>query len=298
MKCASIVAAFLAVLAAPVLADFRSVTLTQTGGDNANETMNMTVESFVKGDVGQFYIRKSSNEVMKEGMFFYTPDALKTLFLVNPEDKTFSEWDMEAFLQFALSVLKSLGPLVKFEIVDPKVELISQKPGPTRHGLDTEEYLFGSRYGIESRVLGIKQKQLIEETTKIRTATLPIALGLFMRTKPPLTGTEFDKIVENSPWGQLGDSEVALEYRLDTVVTSGKKGKKQKQQTSWQETRATELDLDSSGPADGYGFPGDYQEVVLMPNTDLMAADQGEGEGESQKEKKGWRRLIRKKDDG
>lgn len=280
---------FLALVAVPALADIRAITETMTGGDNASEEMNMTVESFTDGEKGNFYIRKSSNPFMKEGMYLYTPDGGKTLFLVDPVEMTYSEWDLEAIIQFAGTVLQSLGPLVKFEIVDPKVELLTEQAGPSWDGLATTEYTFRSEYTMKTRVMGIKSQQHVNARTKIRTAQLPTPLGVWMRTDPPKTGTEFDKIVENSPWGEIA-GQVALDYRADTVITSGKKNN---QQSSWMESKTIELDRDAGGPPGGYGFPDTYQPVQMMPTQEQLA-----GQESKDGKKKGRFGGLFKKGDG
>lgn len=293
MKRLAVFSLLVALVAAPGFADIRIRSVTTSGGDNANETMNITVEAYIKGLLGNFYFESSSNPFMKEGMYLHTPDAGKTLFMVDPENETFSEWDLEAILQFAGNMLEGIGAMVKFEIIDPEVKLVSQGVGPTTHGLSTQAYEFASRYVMRMRIMGMKREEIVEEKARIVTADLPATARVWNRTEPPKTGTEFDKIIEASAWSQIDG--VAVAYRTDTVTTSGKKNE---QQRSWSETNMEDLDQNSGGPPGGYGYPDHYQRTEMMPTSDQLAT--GEAPNEESGEKKKKKRFSRflKKDGG
>ncbi len=269
-----------ALAALPAAADIRYTTRTSSGGDTPNSQMNMVAEGWVDGERAQIYFRESSNPWMKTGTYLYTPDAGRTLFLVDPEQKTYSEWDLEAILRFAGSVLRGMGPLLKFEVQDPEVKLVSEGPGPALLGLPTTEYELHSSYTMLVKVLGFKNQQSIREVSQIVTTTaLPdMALAVWLRNDPPKTGHDgIDQLAERTWTATEG---VTLKMRTESTVT----GKKGKQQSSWTEFVVTELDANAGGPPDGYGYPESYTRTSMMPTEEELAGqEQGEDEGKKKR---------------
>ena len=275
---ATLILTVLAVL--PAAADVRFESVTRSGGQNPNEQMDMTILGYTQGEVGNFYIQKSSNPFMKEGMYLHTSDGGNSMVLVDPKEETYSEWDLDEIIQMAGTVIQALGGLVKIEVENPKVELVSKGAGAPLHGLSTEVYVFETSYALLTRVMGIKQQQLVEEKSTITTTQelSNTSAGVMMRTDPPKTGTELDQMIEASPWGKIDG--VAVAYRTDTRIVRGKK--QNKVDESWSEMTVTALDRSSGGPPGGYGYPDHYTQVSMMP-TAAMTGEQPEEDGKKRR---------------
>ncbi len=267
----------------PAGADTLIQTRTVSGGDQPNSQMDMLADAYTDGTRVQVYFRESSNPWMKSGMYLFSPDGGTTLFLVDPKEETYSEWDLEALLQFAGAMLRGMGPLLQFEIRDPDVKLVSEGPGPVTLGMPTKEHKLESSYTLSMRILGMKREQTVRESSTILTTKeLPAtALGVWLRSEPPKIGHgELDKLIAAN-WAPLQDEGLTVVREVQTVMTT----KKGKEQRSWSKFETLKFDDAAGGPPGGYGFPDSYQQVSMMPTEEEMAGGSGD-DGEKGKKKR------------
>ena len=68
---------------------------TAEGGKGA-EQQNSIVKTWVSGDNGKTMFEESANPMMAKGTYIITKDGGKTMYLVNPEDKTYMKWDLDS----------------------------------------------------------------------------------------------------------------------------------------------------------------------------------------------------------
>jgi hypothetical protein len=225
----------------------------------------MAVEGWVKGEKGKFLFTESeSNPMMPEGSYLITEDGGRTFVLVNDRDKTWAVWDIEAMLRFVGSMMNSLGPLVKMEINEPQVELLSEEKGDSILGLPTTHYRIRTAYDMKVKVIGIKQRSETETVQDLWTtqAIEEEAFGAWLRKEPPKTGNEeLDKLVSSEIEKTEG---FLLRSVSETVSVSGRKGNKRN--TSRSITEITELDTNPSIPNATFTFPREeYQQVEMAP---------------------------------
>lgn len=229
--------------------------------DARNGNNQIVVEGWVAGDKAKVLFRDSGNPMMKKGSYLLTKDGGRTLYLVDPEEKTYAEWDLQAMLGTAGAVLQGMGPLLKIEFSDPKVEKVSEGDGGSLLGLPTRHVKSRTSYSMKIKVLGMGQasnvvsEQEIWATDKLK----DVGLGVWLRADPPRTGNEnFDKLVAAQA-SQVGG------FPLKTVTVSTTTNNKGKQQVSRTSTEVTELDAAASVPDATFEIPGGYEETQLVP---------------------------------
>lgn len=271
--------------AAPSWAGIHYKAVTTNQDARAKET-KMQVEGWVSGDNARVVFQDSNNPMAQEGAYLITRDGGRTIYMVDPKEKTYMKWDIEAVLGMAGAVMEGMGPLLKMEFTEPKVEKLAGGDGPTMLGLPTQHAKYRTSYSMKIRVMGMGQEsQIVSEqdiwsTTKLADP----ALGVWLRKNPPKLGNEqFDRLIK-------AEMEKVSGYPLKTVTVTTTTDKKGRQNTSRSTMEVTQLDTNANVPADSFEIPAGYEETQ-MPTL------QGET-GEGQEEQGGLGGLLRKRRSG
>lgn len=257
--------AILLAAAVPASAGIRYKAVTKTaaeGGKGNNSTIE--VEGWVSGDSAKVvFLQSGGNPVTKKGAYMLTKNGGKTLYLVDPEEKTYSEFDLSALLGTMGAIMNGMGPMLKIQFTDPKVEKISEGDGGTILGLPTKHYKHKTSYGMTVKVFGmgnttdVVQEQDVWTTTSLTDA----GLSAWLRAEPPKTGNaEFDKLI-SSEMGRFS----GFPLKMVTVSTSTQK-KGNKQQVTRQTMEVTELDAKAAVPDSTFEIPAGYEQTqIAMP---------------------------------
>lgn len=241
---------------------YKATTKTQ---DAASKAGDIQVEGWVSGDNSKVvFLESGGNPVARKGTYFLTKDGGKTLLLVNPEDKTYAEWSLQGMLGTIGAVMNGMGPLLKVQFADLKVDKISEEDGGAVVGQPTRHYKFRTSYTMTIKVFGmgtvtdVVQEQDVWATTKLGDA----ALGVWLRAEPPRTGNaEFDKLLT----GEAGKYEG---FPLKTVTVSTSTQKKGNKSTTTKSTmEVTQLDASVTVPASAFEIPAGYEkaEIPMVP---------------------------------
>jgi hypothetical protein len=255
-----IFALLFALAAAPGFAAIHYKSVTKTEGTGGESPADISVEGWVAGDNAKVEIQDSANPILQEGTYLITKNGAKTILLVNPEEKTYAEWDPAAMLGAAGSVLNGVGPLVKFEFSDPKVEKLVDEAGPTMLGQATRHYKFRTSYTMKIKVFGMGNESAVvtEEDIWVTSQLTDPALGVWLRAEGMKTGNQqLDKLI-NSERGKITG------FPLKTVSVNTSTNKKGKQTKSTMTMEVTELDTKASVPASAFEIPAGYEETEIM----------------------------------
>jgi hypothetical protein len=251
--------ALAATLAVPALAGIHYQATTTTE-DASGKSGKIQVEGWVSGDKAKVEFKDSNNPMAHAGTYLLTKDGGKTLYLVNPEEKTYAQWDLQAILGLAGSVLQSMGPLLKFEFSDPKVEKLLEEDGGNVAGQPTRHTRFRTSYSMKMKVFGLGNsadtvsEQDIWATTRLQ----DMGLGIWLRADPPHTGNEqFDKLI-------AAERDKVTGFPLKTVTTTTTTQKKGKQSVTRQVMEVTQLQTQSV-PDSSFEIPAGYEETQMLP---------------------------------
>lgn len=265
-RLAAIAFVLAAILAAPARAGVYYEAVTR--GETRQERLE--VHGWVDGEKAKVEFLASGNPLMPTGSYLVTPDGGKTLFLIDPEKKTYSRWDLDAMMRTAGAAMEAMGPMLNLEISDPRVEKLGEEDGGTLVGLPTTHYRYRTTYEMQMKIMGIKRASRVEMEQEIwaTDAVVEPGFGVWLR-KERATGNEtLDKLVK-AEMGKI--SGFPLKTVTVTTTTSGKG----KQQQTRSETVVILLDRERSVPASTFEIPSDYQETQMLP----MMPEGGEGGG-------------------
>ena len=281
----SVLALFLAA-AAPGFAGIH-YKATTTVQDASSKSSKILVEGWVSGDNAKVaFLESGGNPVAQEGTYMVTKDGGRTLYLVNPEEKTYAKWDVQGMLGALGSIMNSMGPLLKMQFSDPKVEKLAEDDGGVIQGLPTRHYKYRTSYTMTVRVLGMgNTSDVVNEQDVWTTSKLADpGLGVWLRAEPPRTGNaEFDKLISAEAYQFKG-------FPVKMVTVSTSTPKKGKPTTSRSTMEVTQIDASATVPASAFEIPAGYQETQLLPTT--QGAEQQEGQEEEQG---GLRGLLKKR---
>jgi len=243
----------------PAFAGIHYKAVTKT--DDPRNPANIQVEGWVSGDKAKVEFEESANPVAKSGAYLITKDGGKTIYLVDPEEKTYAEWDLQAMLGMVGAVMQGMGPLLKMEFSEPKVEKLLDEDGGTVVGLPTRHTRYRTSYTMKIKVLGMgNEANVVTEQDIWATDKLQdIALGVWLRSDPPRTGNpQFDKLIAS-------EVDKAKGFPLKTVTVSTTTQKKGKTTTTRSTMQVTELDTSANVAAASFEIPAGYQETQLLP---------------------------------
>lgn len=240
---------------------------TTAEGTKGADMQSNLVRAWVDGNSAKVEFVESNNPMMGKGTYLVTSDGSKTLFLVNPKEKTYSKFDLDGITQIAGGAMKMMH--AKFS--DPKVEPLGEESGGLVVGIPTTLYRYRVSYTMSMSFMGMKtSNQTVEEyETWVAPKLVEAALGIWLRRDAPKTGNaDLDALVraQRSRWQGF-----PLKQRTVQTVTDNK-GKTQVTTTTmevidWQPAVI---------PASTFGIPAGFKE------TDMFSAMGGEGnEGEN-----------------
>ena len=124
-------------LASPSWSGIHYTSRTYAEGENANDAASMDVEGWVDGDNAKILFTSSGNPMMGSGSYLVTTNGGSTLYLVNPQEKTYTEWDLEKMLGMAGSMMEGMGGVFKMNISDSSVETLLTEDGGSIFGMSS-----------------------------------------------------------------------------------------------------------------------------------------------------------------
>jgi hypothetical protein len=252
----------LLVLAAHSFAGVYYVAQTTAEGGKSAEKQNMIVKAWASGDSGKVVFEESKNPMMGKGTYIITKDGGKTMFLVDPKEKTYMKWDLDSMMGLLGGAMK----MMNLKFTDPKVEALGEEPDGLVAGVPTVHYRFRTTYAMSMSFMMMKTNSRVVKDEEIWAATklADAALGIWLRKTPPKTGNEdMDKLIKAEMSKVQG-----FPLKRKTVQTStDEKGKKEVTTIT---IEVTELQM-VPVPDSTFEIPSDYKETSL--------AGTGEGEG-------------------
>ena len=261
LSSAIVFVAALAVAAVPCFAGIHYQAVSK-GEGAGSEASNMQVEGWVSGPKARVEFKDSGNPVMKEGAYIITKDGGKTMYLVDPKEKTYAEWDLQGMMGMLGGIMQGMGPLLKFEVSDPKVEKLAEGDGGTVAGQPTRHYRYRTSYAMKVKVFGMGNTQNIvtEQDVWATDKLSDVGLGAWLRSTPPLTGNEqLDKLVK-AEMGKVNG------FPLKTVTVNTSTPQKGGKPTVTRTTmEVTQIDTNATVADSRFEIPAGYQETQIMP---------------------------------
>ncbi|MCX7894496.1 MAG: DUF4412 domain-containing protein [Thermoanaerobaculum sp.] len=220
-----------------------------------------SVKAWVSGDKAKVVFEQSGNPMVETGAYLITTDGGENLFMVNPKDKTYSKWDLDAMVQ----MVGGLNQMMNIQIKELNVQQLEERPGGVVAGIPTKYYKFRTTYRQTMKFMMMNRDDQIEEVRELWVAPELVerGLGIYLRAKPPKTVDEgFNRLME------LEFEKVkGVPLKMVTVTTTrDKKGATEVRTVTMEVTKLQVMPV----PDETFSIPSGYKEVQLLPT--------GEGE--------------------
>ncbi|HEY4565360.1 MAG TPA: DUF4412 domain-containing protein [Thermoanaerobaculia bacterium] len=256
------IGAALFVAAVPAFAGIHYKSTTKSDGARGRNN-EVQVEGWVSGEKARVEFKDSTspNPVTQKGTYMLTKDGGKTLYLVNPEEKTYAVLDLSAMLGTVGTVMNGMGPLLKIQFSEPQVEKIADEDGGTVAGVPAHHTKYRTSYTTTVKVLGMGRSSAVVSEQDFWTTTKlsDPGMGVWLRAEPPRTGNaDFDRLLTAEKYKLQG-------YPLKMVtVTTNTDSKNGKATTSHSTMEVTQLETNASVPAASFELPAGYKETQMM----------------------------------
>lgn len=253
-------ALFAAALAAPAQAGVHYRATTKTEGVRGAAGQSMEVEAWVDGANAKVLFANSDNPVVGTGTYLLTSDGGETLYLVNPEQKTYAPFDLGSMMAGAGAILKGMGPMMKISFANQKVEKLAEEAGPSILGYATTHYRFRTSYDLDIRVMGMGQSSHSDTVTDTfaTTALTDAGFAAWLRREPRTGIDDLDQAIA----GEVKKGIHGVPLKMVAVTkTKDQRGRESETTTTMEVTAMKE----EAVPASAFGLPKDYERVELTP---------------------------------
>jgi hypothetical protein len=283
-----------ALSALPGFAGFHYMAVTTVDGEGG-EMGSFNVEAWIDGGNAKILFVESGNPFMTQGTYLLTTDGGQNLYLVNPEEKTYSKWDISGMMGALGQMGEAMGGMFKMEFSEPQVEKLLEESGGTILGYPTTHYRYRTSYSMEMKMMGMKRgdQHVTEQDIWSTTALDDEGFSVWLRNAPRSTGFEsFDKLLE-------AEYSKVQGFPLKSVSRTTMTGLDKSNRTSTS-TTTTEVTLleETSVPASTFDLDPTYQEVSLMPTAESMPQAGEMGAEEEEEEQGGFFKRMKKEAGG
>lgn len=244
--------------AAPALAGIHYQAETTTSPEGQKPQV-IRVEGWVDGGKAKVLFSESDQPMLSEGAYLLTQDGGKTVLLVDPEEKTITEWDLQAMLGMVGGIVQGMQGIMNLEFSDVKVEELEQGSGGELLGYPVAHAKHRTTYTTSIKVLGMKRASTTETVQEVWTTDAfgDPALGIWLRSEPPTTGIEdLDALI-------AAEMEKVEGFPLKTVSVSTTTGQKGKRESTTRSQTAVTLLEEVAVPEATFELPAGYERVSL-----------------------------------
>jgi len=266
------------------------------GGDQ-----EMVMRTYIDGENGRIeFVSTQGNPLLAEGGYMLTHDAGSTIYLVNPEEKTWIALDLDGMLGMAGNMMNAMGGVVEMSFDNVASEDLGQEPGGELLGYPTTRYAWHTAYDMSIKVMGFNRTSHSETTTEVWCTNELSSAGfnIWLRPDRMRTGNEeLDELISQ----QLQLPECLPLRIVSTSTADGQRGE------SRSETLVTTLRQEPGFDAGLFALPADYTETTIMDQLPedvelppgfpfgnaAQGADGGTAEPEAEQEGSGGFRRFR-----
>lgn len=230
-----------------------------------------TMRGQVDGENARIEFLTGKTAGMEKGSYMLTRDGGKTIYLVNPAEKSFMKIDPEKMAATAGEVMNAAKGFVDMSFSNPTVETLLDEQGPTLFGLPTRRVKTKTAYTMETRVFGSKNVSQVtrEDEMLVTQKMLDPGFNLWMKQRNVRTGNaDIDKLIE------LENARIkGMPLKVDSITrTRDPKGRVETATSSYE---ITALRQTSAPPASAFVLPEGYKDTM---------AEMGEGLRQVQKD--------------
>lgn len=247
--------------------------------EGAGQGMEMNIKGWADSGKAKIIYESSNNPVMGEGDYLLTLDGGKTVYLVHPDEKTYSKFDMAEVMGTLTQLGEATGGMVNIDFKDPHSKLLAKEAGEKLLGHSTTHYKWESGYTMDMKVAFMNMSNRMDTITDAWVTKDVYDPGLYtwLRATTPTTGDpELDQVLTQNAKMVSG----GLVLKMDqTTTTTDKKGKQKQSMTHFEVTKLSQQSVDDSM----FVMPTGYTEKPLMPEMKEMQGNEAQ-QGNEQKD--------------
>jgi len=242
--------------------------VTRAEGSQHSEMMNSQMTSWVDGDKAKIEFVKSGSPLTPAGSFMITRDGGKIMYMVNPQRKTYSKWDVAGMAGLAGGAMQ----MMNMKMSTPKVEKLLDEKGEKIAGFATRHYRFRTSYTMDMSFMGIQRTTatVTEEDIWSCPELDDAGLTAWMNQQGAKTGSEqLDKLVK-------AEMEKVQGFPLKRVVTTTTKESSGAPQVMKMTTEVTAIKK-ATPEAGLFELPAGYEEDPMFSPTSGKSSSGSKG---------------------
>ena len=246
-------ACVLASLVGGARAGWEYTAVTKAEGGGGSEAMNQTLKGQVDGEKARFEFISSGNPILGAGTYMLTRDAGAKVYLVNPKEKSYALWDMQALMGMA-------GAMMKPMVTNPKTETLAEEAGGKILGYKTTRYKIRNAYTMSMNIMGFSTSSDVVSEQEVWAASdlKDAAFGFRGMQQGFKTGdANFDKVL-GAEMSKIKGFPLKM---VSTQTTKDNRGQTQITKTTMDVTALKETKIADSQ----FQLPAGYTEKPFLP---------------------------------
>jgi len=229
-----------------------------------------TTRGLVDGENARIEFVTGKTSGMQKGSYMLTHDGGKTIYLVNPAEKSFMKIDPEKMAATAGQVMNAAKGFMDMRFSNPTVETLVDEKGPTLFDLPTRRVKTKTAYTVETSVFGTKSISHVtrEDEMLVTQKMLDPGFNLWLKQRDIRTGNaDIDKLIE------LESAKIkGFPLKVDSVTKNrDAKGREETVTASYMITSMNK----TSAPANAFVMPEGYTDTMAEVGEELRKAQQG-----------------------
>jgi len=238
----------LATMTAQAFAGWDFVSETRSTDGKGNVVQKMIVKSSVEGEHGKFVFEEAAGSPMtKTGNYMITNDGGKTMFIVDPVNKTYSPFDLDSMMKLAGNMMNMVQGMVKMEFSDPQIEVLEERKGKEIQGMSTTYRKSRTTYEMRMKILGMSRVMDVDTVEEVwfTKKLKDTAFGAWLKNDPAPTGNEdLDRLILSQVKAMDG-YPLKLVQTSTTTTWNKKKTKMKDKQVTQHQTVVTQMEKKS-----------------------------------------------------
>jgi hypothetical protein len=174
---------------------YTAETRTILGAKNGNG--DFCVQGWVSGNRARMEFLQSQLPELETGTYFVSSNGGDNVFFVNPKNKTFEVWDINAMISNMADMMRSMRGEMRVRFEEPKVEKLLEEDGPKIDGMPTRHYRFRTSYRASIDMYDVQTISTVtEEDIWTTTAIREPGVKIFLDRRMSSGDEQLDRILD------------------------------------------------------------------------------------------------------
>lgn len=269
--------------AAPSFAGYYFESTTTTQGEGVGRgAKEASVHAWVDGGNAKVEFQdRDASGLFRAGSYLLSLEGSSTMYVVNPEEQTIAEINLDQMFAMASSIMQATGGLMQMSFSDFSSDKLDEGPGDPILGHATMRYKYRTAYTMSMRVLGIGRETRTETENEFWCTDEVDAPGFYAWLRPDRFRTgnaEMDDFIR-----QQYSAIDCLPLRMNTVTHMASGSGRNGDSTSTMSTEVTVL-REEAVPGSTFELPAGYTSTSLTPDLSSLGspgAEQDDGNADA-----------------